>query len=151
MWDEWARSRDGVECCDLEAGKSKTELPDTQQELSFTTVDPKFMLTNIHSAEPRFANKVEIRTYGDRELVAEVIPECDNTMTSARNQVWWNFCARMAICKEIHCVSISLSRLVSEFTSASCGESYFSMAENEERGNDSFSCGINSKTNAFST
>ena len=83
MWDEWARSRDGVECCDLEAGKSKTELPDTQQELSFTTVDPKFMLTNIHSAEPRFANKVEIRTYGDRELVAEVIPECDNTMTSA--------------------------------------------------------------------
>jgi hypothetical protein len=82
IWNERATDHDETNCCNIEARRSTTELLDIQNELNFKALSPEFML-DVYSSEPRYANGIEIRNYGNRELVAEVIPECNEFMLSA--------------------------------------------------------------------
>ncbi|MDP2667387.1 MAG: hypothetical protein Q8O65_01555, partial [Nitrosopumilaceae archaeon] len=74
MWDEWARDKDGVDGCEIEAGEASYEFSETDTQINAKTVDPKFIARFGGNGEPRFANILEFRTYGSKELMAQVIP-----------------------------------------------------------------------------
>jgi len=83
IWDEWVRDIDCVECCELEACTAQYDLSDYQGRISFRTLDPEFMSRFGGHGEPRFANEVELRLYGGKEVFAEVIPESDEKLARA--------------------------------------------------------------------
>jgi hypothetical protein len=82
IWNEWARDKDGVEPAPL---RSRTRTIDFSGDdrIIVRTLDPKFAFNNSVNSEARFANDVEVRTYGARDLVAEVIPEGDDELVRA--------------------------------------------------------------------
>jgi len=83
IWDEWARDKDGVECCELEARTVRHDLSDYQETATFRTVDPRFSARFGGHGEPRFANEIELHLYGSKEVFAEVIPEGDEKLAKA--------------------------------------------------------------------
>lgn len=83
MWNDWARDKDHVECCDLEADSTEHDMPANDEIIRFKTLDPKFMKRFGGHGEPRFANEIELRLYGDEGLFAEVIPEGGRTLATA--------------------------------------------------------------------
>jgi hypothetical protein len=74
MWDEWAREKDGVNGCDLEAGEASYEFSETDAQIKAKTVNPKFITRFGGNGEPRFANILDFRIYGGKEPLAQVIP-----------------------------------------------------------------------------
>ena len=82
IWDEWARDKGNVQCCDLEADSIEHDLTKEQGRFSFKTLGPKFITHSIYGG-PRFANEVIIHSYGDEIPVAEVIPEGDIRLARA--------------------------------------------------------------------
>ena len=83
MWSEWARDSDGVECCELDGGTDNHDISANQESIRFKTLDPKFMNRFGGHGEARFANEIELRLYGDEELLAEVIPEGGTRLATA--------------------------------------------------------------------
>ncbi len=75
IWDEWARDKDHVECCDLEADTTEHDISTNQEVIRLKTLDPKFINRFGGHGEARFANEIVLRLYGGTELFAEVIPE----------------------------------------------------------------------------
>ena len=82
IWDEWARDKDHVECCDLEADATDNDISTDQEILRFKTLDPRFVHRFGGHGEARFANEIELRFYDDEELFAEVIPEGGRQLAS---------------------------------------------------------------------
>lgn len=82
IWDEWARDKDGVEPTTLQSRTHKIDLGDDAR-INVRTLDPKFALDHSANSEARFANEIEVRTYGATGLVAEVIPEGDDNLVRA--------------------------------------------------------------------
>lgn len=82
IWDEWARSRQDVKPATLVARTREIDFSDTKR-VSFRTLDPKFAFRYVGSARARFANEVDLRTYGDKGVSAEVIPEGDRSLIRA--------------------------------------------------------------------
>jgi hypothetical protein len=82
IWNEWARDKDGVEPATLRAQTRKTDFSGDAR-LDVQTLDPEFAFDYSLNSEARFANEVEMRTYGATDLVAEVIPEGDNNLVRA--------------------------------------------------------------------
>jgi hypothetical protein len=74
MWDEWARDKDGVDGCELEAGQASFEFSETDTRINAKTVDPKFISRFGGKGQPRFANVLDFRIYGGKDLLAQVIP-----------------------------------------------------------------------------
>lgn len=94
IWDDWAREKDDVECCDLEAGKIEYNLSDYQDMINFKTLDPDFMSRFGGHGEPRFVNEIDLRFFGDKELLAEVMPEGDENLARAIGNIGfreWRF------------------------------------------------------------
>jgi hypothetical protein len=83
IWDEWARDKDNVECCELKSLETQHDLSEYQERISFRTLDPEFINRFGGHGEARFANEIELRFYGDKELLAEVIPESDENLIRA--------------------------------------------------------------------
>ena len=83
IWDEWARDKDHVECCDLEADSAEHDMSTNQETIRFKTLDPKFINRFGGHGEARFANEIVLRLYGDTELFAEVIPEGGKRLATA--------------------------------------------------------------------
>ena len=83
IWDEWARDNDNVECCEIKSLEAQHDLTEYQERITFRTLDPEFIDHVVASGEPRFANEIEFRFYGDKELLAEVIPEGDESLIRA--------------------------------------------------------------------
>lgn len=75
MWDEWAKDKDGVVCCELKSLESQHEFDSIQERVRAQVLPPKFIEETYFSGKPRFANEVEMRFYGNETLLAEVIPE----------------------------------------------------------------------------
>lgn len=75
IWDEWVRGADHVECCKLEADTVEHDISTDQETLRFKTLDPKFMSRFGGHGTSRFANEIDLRLYGEKSLLAEVIPE----------------------------------------------------------------------------
>jgi hypothetical protein len=93
MWDEWARDTDGAESCELEA-RSRSESLSGEGRTEFRTLDPKFAFRFAGNAEARFGNAVELTVYGNGDLIAEVIPEGDDSLARAIGALWpgdWRF------------------------------------------------------------
>jgi len=82
IWDEWARDKDGVEPAAIIARTRKIDFSDDTQ-INLRTLDPKFAFRYSANAEARFANEVELRTYGGKGLSAEVIPEGGENLSRA--------------------------------------------------------------------
>lgn len=94
IWDEWARDKDNVECCEIKSFEAQHDLTEYQERITFRTLDPEFIDHVVASGEPRFANEIELRFYGDKELLAEVIPEGDKNLVRALGGVGfdeWRF------------------------------------------------------------
>jgi hypothetical protein len=98
IWDEWARDKDDVECCDIEARTSLHDLTSQEGRVSIKALSPKFVLRDNFMGKPRFANEVDIRVYGGNYLLAEVIPEGGKDLLGAIG-AWgqsdrWRFSAK---------------------------------------------------------
>ena len=83
IWDEWARDKDDVECCELKARIAQHDLSDYQDKINFRTLDPEFIRPFGGHGEARFANEIEFHFYGSGELLAEVIPEGNEKLVKA--------------------------------------------------------------------
>ena len=78
MWDKWARGYDHVECCEIESGTVEHNISTDQETISFKTLDPEFSRhLSFGLGEPRFVNEFNLRLYGGKELLADVIPKGD--------------------------------------------------------------------------
>ncbi len=98
IWEEWARDKDDVECCDLEAETSLHDLPSHEGRVSIKALSPKFVRRAGFTGKPRFANEVDLRVYGGDYLLAEVIPEGSKELLGAIG-AWgqsdrWRFSAK---------------------------------------------------------
>ena len=83
MWDEWARSYDHVECCDIESGTVEHDISTSEATIRVKILEPKFsrhLFTGL--GEPRFVNEFNLRLYSDKELLADVIPKGDLHLAS---------------------------------------------------------------------
>jgi hypothetical protein len=74
IWNEWARDKDGADPTPLQCRTRTIDFSDDDR-IVVRTLDPKFAFTNSINSEARFANDVEMRTYGAHGSVAEVVPE----------------------------------------------------------------------------
>lgn len=83
IWDEWARDKDGVDCCTAEAKTIRHDIQDYEGRLAFRTLEPKFMYRFGGRGSPRFANEIDLNLYSDKELFAEVMPEGDRELVNA--------------------------------------------------------------------
>jgi hypothetical protein len=84
IWDEWARDKDGVECCDLEADTKNSDVIDNEGQIKCRTLDPAFIRRFGGSGGlPRFANGIELKFFGEKEPLAETFPEADNRLAKA--------------------------------------------------------------------
>ena len=84
IWDEWARGPDHVECCELVTDTDEYDISENEETIRFKTLDPEFV--SIHYAvcdASRFANEIDFKLYGDKELRAEVIPESEVELARA--------------------------------------------------------------------
>ena len=78
IWSEWARGPDHVECCDLVTDADEHDISESEETVRFKTLDPEFVSYHYAGLDAsRFANEIDIRLYGDKELRAEVIPESE--------------------------------------------------------------------------
>lgn len=84
MWDQTYWQADDTHCCSIEAGKSESEHPDDPDEvMRFSVAAPQCIDDLRMSAGPRFANRVSVQSYSSRTPLAEVMPECDDSMCEA--------------------------------------------------------------------
>ncbi|MFA4905430.1 MAG: hypothetical protein WC645_02880 [Candidatus Margulisiibacteriota bacterium] len=91
MWDEWARDKDGVEGCELEAGEATFDFSETDTRINAKTVDPKFVARFGGKGVARFANLLDFRIYGGKDLLAQVIPAGNGMeMVRAIGGMWIN-------------------------------------------------------------
>ena len=83
MWNKWARGSDHVECCDIESDTIEHDISTNQELISFRSLDPEFShyLSTI-TGEPRFVNEMNLRLYGEKQLLADVIPKGDMNLAS---------------------------------------------------------------------
>ena len=83
IWDSWARRHDHAGGVHLEADTRNQDIPEGRTVLRLRTLDPKFMLRFGSSANTAFANTIDLKFYGASELVAEVLPDGDDTLARA--------------------------------------------------------------------
>jgi hypothetical protein len=75
IWDEWARDKDGAQPADAYGPEETIELPDiTDRTIRFKPILPGFADEYGYSGEPRCANEISFRFYGETEFLAEVFP-----------------------------------------------------------------------------
>ena len=78
MWDEWARGYDHVECCEIESDTAEHDISTNEATIRVKTLAPKFYRhLFLGIGEQRFVNEFNLRLYGDKELLADVIPKGD--------------------------------------------------------------------------
>ena len=85
FWDEWARTRDNAECDGFWAEERITEVTTTSERLEFKPIAPKFAADHSGFSGPLYANLITIRTYGEDEPIAEVLPQDNLDIGSALN------------------------------------------------------------------
>lgn len=82
VWKRWAWDKDGVECCSLEADSRDEDAP-SGNRVQTKTLDPEFLGKYSSTGEPKFANEIEIRLYGEKEMFAEVLPQGGKNLVRA--------------------------------------------------------------------
>lgn len=80
MWDDWARDKDGAECCELSAKEEDYEISIEDDSVTLKTLDPNFGYRYSRSGNPCFANEISVSHYGTNELVAAVLPQAKDDL-----------------------------------------------------------------------
>lgn len=77
VWNEWARDKDGAMPSDIYGEEEgSVEITDSQEfRIGFKSLLPKFAQKYSHHGEPRCANEISFRFYGESEYIAEVFPK----------------------------------------------------------------------------
>ena len=76
VWDEWARDKDGAVPVSIYSDEDGIEISETDNlDVRFHSVFPKFADKHGYTGEPRCANEVGFRFYGEKEYLAEVFPK----------------------------------------------------------------------------
>ncbi len=95
IWDEWARDKDGAVPVGIKSEEKDVEISDADGlEVRFQSVLPRFAAAHAFTGEPRCANEVRFRCYGEKEYLAEAIPKLSgdsfvraiSSTVSARNE-----------------------------------------------------------------
>lgn len=74
IWNEWARSKDDADPLRVEAERRSIDFRDGNR-ITFRTLDPSFIERVSINSVARFANEIEVRTFGGGDATSEVIPE----------------------------------------------------------------------------
>ncbi len=64
IWDEWARSYDGVEVDDVYSAHKSIPLNGAQNSIQAEPLSPEFIDDRAFTGKPRYANEVEFKIYG---------------------------------------------------------------------------------------
>jgi len=93
IWDGWARNKDGVECCSLEAGELEHDLQSDSSTYFITTLSPTFGEKRGMFETPKFVNEVDLSFYGyEGGPKADVVPPSDprliHSFTSSDSDSW---------------------------------------------------------------
>lgn len=75
IWDEWARDKDAAEPDDIFGDEKTIEFNDVKRRVQFSTVLPEFVFKHAGYGEPRCANEINFRFYGEDEFLAQVFPK----------------------------------------------------------------------------
>lgn len=100
LWDEWARDKDGAVCAEIEAASNGIDFNSCQESISVRTVDPSFIARFGGHGAPRFANVIDIRTYCNDDVYAEVIPDSGKELTRVLSGIGlreWRFTKRESV------------------------------------------------------
>jgi hypothetical protein len=90
MWDEWARDKDGVSCCDLEVSSKGYNFDNCSEALDLRTIYPEFIFKYPSHDGPRYANDVSVMNFCDDEIYAEVIPEVGENLYRTLSYISFN-------------------------------------------------------------
>ena len=93
IWDEWARDKDAANAADLyvENDGSSIEMTETDKlSFAYKPVLPKFA-SRAGVGRARCANELNLRVYGTRDLLAEVLPKPtgDNLERTIAGRLGW--------------------------------------------------------------
>ena len=83
VWDSWARRSDQAAVVQLESDTRSVDVGENKRQLHLRTLAPKFMSRSGSSSKASFANMIDLKFYGTKELVAEVIPDGEYTLARA--------------------------------------------------------------------
>jgi hypothetical protein len=100
LWDEWARDKDGAVCSEIEVSSNGTDYNGCQESVSVRTVDPSFVARFGGHGSPRYANVIEIRTYCNDDIYAEVIPDSGSELTRVLSGIGlreWRFTRKESV------------------------------------------------------
>jgi hypothetical protein len=76
VWDEWARDKDGAVPVNIYADTREIEISETESlDVRFRSILPSFAVEHGFTGEPRCANEVSFRFYGEKEYLAQVFPK----------------------------------------------------------------------------
>jgi len=77
IWDEWARDKDGALPSNIYGEDEESiEITDSKElRIAFKSLLPKFAQKYSYHGEPRCANEINFRFYGENEFIAEVFPK----------------------------------------------------------------------------
>jgi len=90
IWDNWAREKDEVDYCEIEADTQTHEFQEIPKTLSFRTVDPPMLFQYRGTDTPCFANTIKLRFFGhDADPMADIIPEGDERVVHAIGAIGW--------------------------------------------------------------
>lgn len=83
IWNEWARDKDGATPADVYGDEESVEIAETsERKIVFTPILPKFAEKYCHHNEPRCANEIALRLYGETEFLAEIFPSSNGEKLS---------------------------------------------------------------------
>lgn len=74
FWDEWARSKDGVDRCSVSADERRRTVRIENDQFQFEPLMPTFAREFSGQGTPRCANQIELSIYSDKHEYAQVIP-----------------------------------------------------------------------------
>lgn len=83
IWDEWTRGQDMGGECDLEADTAEKDISGAVNSVDFKTLTPEFMSRFGGHGKPRFANEIQLKTYGDEKVIAEVMPKGNEDLANS--------------------------------------------------------------------
>jgi len=75
IYNEWARTRDGVGFCNLYSKTEKQEFSEDSIFVPIKSTDPEFKITPNKKYNPLFANLISMRFFGTKEPYAQIIPK----------------------------------------------------------------------------
>jgi hypothetical protein len=83
FWDEWARSKDGVDRCSVSADEQRRSIRIDDGQFEFEPLMPVFAHDFAAGGTPRCANQIELRIYGNTHEYAQVIPQGGDKLARA--------------------------------------------------------------------